>query len=361
MDYGSIIDKKRTRFDELENQIATPGFFDDPKTAGEVMKEHTRTKNVIASWEEFTSAQEQLEENKEIVREGEDEELVEMAEEEIPELENKIKKLDTEIQFALLPPDPNEDRDALLEIRAGTGGDEASLFAGDLYRMYQRYVEEMNWRIEPIEAQPSDVGGYKEIVVKVTGDQVFRTLKYESGVHRVQRVPNTETQGRIHTSTATVAVMPEAEAIDVELKTDELRIEATRSSGPGGQHVNTTDSAVQILHIPSGIMVKCQDGRSQTKNKEKALSILRTKLYEKKIEEESAKYSEHRRSLIGSGGRSEKIRTYNFPQNRVTDHRVGVTSHNLEGVLEGTLTEFTEALQASEMDERLEAAGLDLG
>ncbi|NRB43931.1 MAG: peptide chain release factor 1, partial [Verrucomicrobiales bacterium] len=268
------------------------------------------------------------------------------------------ERLELEIQYSLLPQDKTEDRDAIVEIRAGTGGDEASLFAGDLFRMYQRFSELSGWKIEPLESSPSEVGGFKEVTVKVCGDEVFRRLKYESGVHRVQRVPETETQGRIHTSTATVAVMPEAEDVDIELKPDELNIQATRSGGPGGQHVNTTDSCIQVTHLPTGIMVRCQDGRSQTKNKEKALTILRSKLLEAKQREEAEKYSEQRRNLIGSGGREEKIRTYNFPQNRVTDHRIGLTLHNLEGVLTGQVEELVEALQASEMAERLQEAGL---
>jgi peptide chain release factor 1 len=219
--------------------------------------------------------------------------------------------------------------------------------------MYQRYAEQRGWKTEPVEASPSEVGGFKEVVFKVTGEEVFRFLKYESGVHRVQRVPSTETQGRIHTSTATVAVLPEAEEVDVELKPDELHIQATRSGGPGGQHVNTTDSAVQITHLPTGIMVKCQDGRSQGKNKEKALQILRAKLLEAKIREESEKYSAHRKNLIGSGGREEKIRTYNYPQNRLTDHRVNLTLYNLDQVVTGELAGVIEVLQASEMEDRL--------
>ncbi|MDG2125870.1 MAG: peptide chain release factor-like protein, partial [Verrucomicrobiales bacterium] len=231
-------------------------------------------------------------------------------------------------------------------------------FAGDLVRMYQRHCETKGWRLEMLEANPSEVGGFKEATFKVSGDEVFRFLKYESGVHRVQRVPTTETQGRIHTSTSTVAVLPEAEEIDVELKPEELRFEVCRSGGPGGQGVNTTDSAVQVWHLPTGIFVKCQEERSQLKNKNKALRILRAKLLERKTQEEAEKYSEHRRSLIGSGGREEKIRTYNFPQNRVTDHRIGMTTHNLDGFLEGGIDDMVAALQASEMEVRLEEAGL---
>jgi peptide chain release factor 1 len=262
------------------------------------------------------------------------------------------------VQYALLPKDPNEDRDALVEIRAGAGGDEASLFVGEVMGMYERYCAGRGWKLQYLESSPSDVGGFKEVILKVTGEEVFRYLKYESGVHRVQRVPATETQGRIHTSTVTVAVLPEAEEVDIELKKEDLHIQATRSGGSGGQHVNTTDSCVQITHLPTGLQVKCQDGRSQTQNRELGLQIMRAKLYEAKVREESEKYSAQRRSLIGSGDRSEKIRTYNFPQSRVTDHRIGHTSHNLEGILNGQLNEFTDNLQKAEMEQRLADAGM---
>lgn len=357
MDYAPLIEKKRSVLEEIEQRISAPGFYDDAAKAAEVMREHTHLKKLMEKWDTYTKAKTDLVDNRELVKSG-DEELAEMAQEEIPELEKTIETLGVEIQYLLLPRDETEDRDALVEIRAGTGGDEASLFAGDLLRMFTRFTEDRNWKIEMIDSSPSEVGGFKEVVFKVKGEEVFRIMKYESGVHRVQRVPTTETQGRIHTSTATVAVMPEAEEVDVQLKPDELRIEATRSSGPGGQHVNTTDSAVQILHIPTGIMVKCQDGRSQPKNKEKALSILRAKLLERRKQEEAEKYSAHRRNLIGSGGREEKIRTYNFPQNRVTDHRVGLTLYNLDAFLEGDLDEMIGTLQASEMEARLEEEGL---
>ncbi|HQW29349.1 MAG: peptide chain release factor 1 [Verrucomicrobiales bacterium] len=352
MDYSQLIERKRFRLPELESFMAQDGFFDDPKAATELTREYNRLKLLLDDWETLAKAKIDLDENRDLVKSG-DTEMAEMAEEEIPGLELLITDLENRVQYALLPHDPTEDRDAIVEIRAGTGGDEASLFAGDLYRMYQRYAEQRGWKTEPVEASPSEVGGFKEVVFKVTGEEVFRFLKYESGVHRVQRVPSTETQGRIHTSTATVAVLPEAEEVDVELKPDELHIQATRSGGPGGQHVNTTDSAVQITHLPTGIMVKCQDGRSQGKNKEKALQILRAKLLEAKIREESEKYSAHRKSLIGSGGREEKIRTYNYPQNRLTDHRVNLTLYNLDQVVAGELSGIIEILQASEMADRL--------
>ncbi|MDF1815353.1 MAG: peptide chain release factor 1 [Verrucomicrobiales bacterium] len=352
MDYGPLIEKKRQRIPELESIMAEDGFFNDPGKSAEISREYNRTKKLLDEWDELQKCQTNLAENEELVK-GDDEEMAEMAAEEIPGLQETITRLSDRVQYSLLPHDANEDRDAMVEIRAGTGGDEASLFAGDLYRMYQKYAEILGWKTETIEASPSDVGGYKEVVFKVSGDEVFRYLKYESGVHRVQRVPDTETQGRIHTSTATVAVMPEAEEVDVQFAPEDLHIQATRAGGPGGQHVNTTDSAVQITHLPTGIQVKCQDGRSQTKNKEKALQILRSKILEAKIREEAEKYSAQRRNLIGSGGREEKIRTYNYPQNRLTDHRVNLTLYSLEQILEGGIEDIIEVLQKAEMEDRL--------
>ncbi|MGE9268289.1 MAG: peptide chain release factor 1 [Verrucomicrobiales bacterium] len=358
MDYSSLIDQRRQRLAEIESQISDPSFYDDPSRTKHVMREHRSLKNLMEIWERLEQVSTDLAGNEELSK-GEDEELAEMAALEIPELEASRARLEEEIQYALLPHDPTEDRDALVEIRAGAGGDEASLFAAELMKLYQKYAENRGWRCEHLESSPSEVGGFKEVILKVSGEEVFRHLKYESGVHRVQRVPATETQGRIHTSTVTVAVMPEAEEVDIELKPEELHIQATRSGGPGGQHVNTTDSAVQITHLPSGIQVKCQDGRSQTQNKEKAFEILRAKLYEAKQREEAEKYSAQRRSLIGSGDRSEKIRTYNFPQSRITDHRVNFTSHQMEAVLGGDLSEFTAHLQKAEMEERLQEAGME--
>ncbi len=358
MDYGPIIEKKRSRLDELETQIADPDFYADPKMAGEVMQEHKHLKRLLEQWETYQKVVQSLADNRELVSD-EDEELAAMAEEEIPELERENERLETEIQYALLPRDKTEDRDAIVEIRAGTGGDEASLFAGDLMRMYQRYGEQRGWKIEPLETSPSDVGGFKEVAFKVSGEEVFRFMKYESGVHRVQRVPETETQGRVHTSTATVAVLPEAEEVDVDLKQEDYRVDVCRAGGPGGQGVNTTDSAVQITHLPTGMIVRCQDGRSQQKNKEKALTILRSRLLEAATQEQAAEYSAQRRNLIGSAGREEKIRTYNFPQNRLTDHRIGLTLYSLEQVMQGQIDELVMQLQAADMEARLQDAGLD--
>ena len=263
MEFEPLIEKRRERLKELELVMSAEDFYSDTKRVAEVSREYNQNKQLLEDWEKFSNARRQLKENHELVK-GDDEEMAALAQDEIPELETLCEKLELDIQYSLLPRDVTEDRDAIVEIRAGTGGDEASLFAGDLYRMYQRFSELRGWKIEPLESSPSEVGGFKEVTVKGKGDEVFRILKYESGVHRVQRVPETETQGRIHTSTATVAVMPEAEDVDVQLKPDELNIQATRSGGPGGQHVNTTDSCIQVTHLPTGIMVRCQDGRSQT-------------------------------------------------------------------------------------------------
>jgi peptide chain release factor 1 len=357
MDYSDLIAQRRRRLGEIDDMIADPGFFGDPKRASEVMREHRRIKQTLDLADRLDRTRRELAENEELAK-GDDPELAEIAREEIPALQAAVPQLAEDLQYALLPADPNEDRDAIIEIRAGAGGDEASLFAAELLRLYQRYAESRGWKTEHLSSSPSDVGGFKEVFLRVTGDEVFRTLKYESGVHRVQRVPATETQGRVHTSTVTVAVMPEAEEVDVELKPDDLRIEVCRAGGAGGQHVNRTESAVQVFHLPTGLYVRCEDGRSQGQNKERALQILRTRLYEMKVREEQEKHSAHRRAQIGSGDRSEKIRTYNFPQSRITDHRIGHTSHNLAGVMTGDLSEFTAELQKAEMAERLSAAGI---
>ncbi len=357
MDYTPLIEVKRQRLADLETMIAEPDFFNNSKNATEVTREHSQVKRLLASYDALAKAKAQLEETQNLAK-GEDADFAEMAAAEIPELEATIEQLDADIQYSLLPTDGSENRDAIVEIRAGTGGGEASLFAADLVRMYQRYAEIKGWKVEPMESSPSDVGGFKEVIFKVTGEEVFRYLKYESGVHRVQRVPATEAQGRIHTSAATVAVLPEAEEVDVEIRTDEIRVEVCRASGSGGQGVNTTDSAVQILHLPTGLIVRCQDGRSQIKNKEKALTVLRSRLLERKQQEEAAKYSAHRKALIGGGGREEKIRTYNYPQNRVTDHRINLTLYNLSYFMEGDIADMVQGLQASDMEERLKEAGL---
>ena len=352
MDFNSLIQLKRERFDQLERDIADPALFSNRRRAKAIMREHASIKQLLAKWDELEAARKQLDDNRELAMSG-DVEIAAIADDEIPDLEKRVADLEREVQIALLPPDEMEDRDAIVEIRAGTGGSEAAIFAADLYRMYHRYAESAGLKTEDLESSPSELGGFKEAIFRVSGESVFRKLRYESGVHRVQRVPATEAQGRIHTSTATVAVLPEAEDVDLELKAEDLRIEVSRSGGPGGQGVNTTDSAVQVLHIPTGTIVRCQDGRSQIKNKERALSILRARLLERKQREEDEKYSAQRRGQIGTGGREEKIRTYNFPQNRVTDHRIGLTLHNLDRMIDGDLGELITALQAAGVAERL--------
>jgi peptide chain release factor 1 len=357
MDFAPLLARSADRFRELEAEIASGNLYADPRRAKDLLREHTRLKALLADWDLLQKSRTQLTENQELAS-GTDAEMAELAQLEIPELEKQIAALTEKVQFSLLPPDPNEERDAIVEIRAGTGGDEAGLFAGDLYRMYTRFADTYGFKIENLESSHGDLGGFKEVIFKVTGQQVFRTLRYESGVHRVQRVPATEAQGRIHTSAATVAVLPEAEEVDLELKPDEVRIEVCRAGGPGGQGVNTTDSAVQVMHIPTGMIVRCQDGRSQQKNKEKALNILRSRLLEKMQREEAEKYAAHRKSQIGSGDRSEKIRTYNYPQNRVTDHRINLTLYNLDSFIEGNIAEMIQALQAADMQERLAEVSL---
>src|ERR1700745_1809641 len=357
MDFNLLIQRKRERLEQLEREIADPALFEKRNRAGEIMREHANVKALLARWNELSSARIQLADNRELAN-STDADLAQMAKEEIPALEERVARFEGEMQVALLPPDENENRDAIIEIRAGTGGSEAAIFAADLYRMYNRYAEAAGLKTEDLESSPSELGGLKEAIFRVSGESVFRKLRYESGVHRVQRVPATEAQGRIHTSTATVAVLPEAEDIDVELKAEDLRIEVSRAGGPGGQGVNTTDSAVQVMHIPTGMIVRCQDGRSQIKNKERALSILRARLLERKQREEAEKYSAQRRGQIGTGGREEKIRTYNFPHNPVPDHRVGLTLHNLDRVIDGDLDELINGLQAADVAERLKESAL---
>ncbi len=357
MDFAPLIARSTDRFRELEAEIASGNLYADPRRAKEMLREHTRLKALLADWEQLQKSRSQLAENQELAK-GEDAEMADLARAEIPDLETQVAALEEKVQYSLLPPDPNEERDAIVEIRAGTGGDEAGLFAADLYRMYTRFAEANGFKIETLESSGGELGGMKEVIFKVTGEQVFRTLKYESGVHRVQRVPATEAQGRIHTSTATVAVLPEAEEVDLELKPEEIRIEVCRAGGPGGQGVNTTDSAVQVMHIPTGTIVRCQDGRSQQKNKEKALTILRSRLLEVKQREEHEKYAAHRKSQIGTGDRSEKIRTYNFSENRVSDHRIKLTLYNLDRFLNGDCGEMIHALQAADMQDRLAEANL---
>lgn len=350
------IDPYITRHQELDAEIADPDFFQDQRRAATLSREHQKLGVLIEQYEELTRLEGEIADTRGLVSDDDvDEELKELAEVELPELEEKFESLKQDILISMIPPDPTDSRNTIVEIRAGAGGDEASLFAGDLSRMYQRFAELNAWRIEPMSSSPSEVGGFKETIFLVTGEEVYRKLRYESGVHRVQRIPVTESGGRIHTSTVTVAMMPEAEEVDLDIDQNDLEITTMRASGAGGQHVNTTDSAVRIVHIPTGEMVYCADERSQIKNRDKALKVLYSRLLEKKQREEQAKYAAERKSQVGTGDRSERIRTYNYPQGRVTDHRIGLTLHTLPQVLEGELNPVVEALQEAEYKEKLEA------
>ncbi|WP_342799833.1 peptide chain release factor 1 [Methylacidimicrobium tartarophylax] len=353
MDLSGYVSNLRERYDELEEILSQGGIYAQPGRAAELTREHARLKEVFAQHELWVSSQEKVASLEALLRESEDPEIHQLAEEELVQARQAAQDAHRQLLLALLPADENESRNTVLEIRAGTGGDEAALFAADLYRMYSRYAEKRGWRLAPISLAPSELGGLREIIAEISGEGAYRQLRFESGVHRVQRVPATESQGRIHTSTATVAILPEAEEVDVVLKPEELRIEVCRAGGPGGQGVNTTDSAVQVLHIPTGLIVRCQEGRSQIKNREKAITILRTRLLAQRQQEERARLSSERRGLIGSGDRHEKIRTYNFPQDRVTDHRIPVTLHGLASVLEGNIESLLEVLAAKEMEARL--------
>ena len=358
MDFRPHIEKFRRRFIEIEASLSEPTVFDNPQRAQELSKEYARLKELVAAGESFLKAQADLAENRMLLQsELPDSEMALMAKEEIVRLEVAEKKFALQLQFGIVPPEPTDSRNTIVEIRAGAGGSESALFAADLYRMYTRYAEAQGWQVETMDSSSSDLGGFREIIFQINGQDVYKRLKYESGVHRVQRVPATEAQGRIHTSTATVAVLPEAEEVDVQIKPDEIEVNVCRASGKGGQGVNTTDSAVQIIHKPTGMIVRCADGRSQIKNRAQAMVVLRTRLLERKIAEENAKYAAHRKDQVGTGERSEKIRTYNFPQNRVTDHRIEVTLYNLSNFVNGELDELIEPLMTNEMEEKLKALG----
>ena len=344
------------RLADIDQQMAHPDFFSDARKAAEIGREHQKLTQLLELRDRFLQVRKQLEENEELVADTTaDKELRELAREEIPELQGLMEKLHDEILGSMVPPEASDSRNTIMEIRAGTGGDEASLFAGDLYRMYMRFAELRGWRVEIMSSNESEVGGFKEIIFLVSGEFVYRDLKWESGVHRVQRVPTTEAGGRIHTSAATVAVLPEAEEVDVQIDPSELEITVARASGPGGQGVNTTDSAVQILHKPTGMIVKCADERSQLKNKTKALKVLRSRLLEIREREEEAKYAANRKNQVGSGDRSERIRTYNFPQGRMTDHRINLTLYSLDELMEGALDPVIEGLQTADKKDRIAA------
>ena len=356
MDLRPCLEKFSSRLAEVESALSDPAVFGNKARAQELGREHSRLRDLVATGAAYLKALGDLADNQALLKsEPAGSEMALLAQEEIARLEKEQHRLAQEVQRGLLPPDPADSRNTIFEIRAGAGGSESALFGADLFRMYTRYAEAQGWKVETLDSSPSDLGGFKEIIFSVSGQDVYKRLKYESGVHRVQRVPATEAQGRVHTSTATVAVLPEAEEVDIEIDPEELEISRCRASGPGGQGVNTTDSAVQILHKPTGMIVRCADERSQQKNKAKALRVLRSRLLDAKVAEEKARYDSQRKSQVGTGERSEKIRTYNFPQNRVTDHRIELTLYNLQTFIEGQMDPLIEPLMAHELEEKLKA------
>jgi len=350
----SLVEQIEARFLELESQMADPAVIGDRERYAAVGREYRELQPAQALAVRYRTLKDDLEGARELLAEDDDDELRKLVDEAPKQLEG----LEEEIRLAMVERDPNDDKNVLVEIRGGTGGDEAALFAGDLYKMLSRYAEERGFATEALSQSTAEVGGFKEVTFAIKGEGAYSVFKYEGGTHRVQRVPETESQGRIHTSTATVAVLPEAEEVEVKVDANDLQIDVYRSSGPGGQSVNTTDSAVRITHKPTGIVVSMQDEKSQLQNKDRAMRVLRARLYERELAEQQAKIASERKAQVGSGERSEKVRTYNFPQGRVTDHRIKHTSHNLDGVLGGDLAEFTEALAAEEKRQRLEAAAV---
>ncbi len=342
--FSSRLNDLEERFVELERRLSDPEILRLQEEYQKIAKERSDLAPIVQAFRRYGKVDRELAESQGILKDEADEELKAMAREEIQSLKAAAARLEEELRLLLLPKDPNDEKNVILEIRAGTGGEEAGLFAADLFRMYSRLAERRGWKVEILSHSPTGIGGLKEIIASISGERVYSRLKYESGVHRVQRVPVTESQGRIHTSAVTVAILPEAEEVDVQINPEELRVDVFRSSGPGGQSVNTTDSAVRITHVPTGLVVICQDEKSQHKNKAKALKVLRSRLFDMKQQEQQQQIAQERRSQVGTGDRSERIRTYNFPQGRITDHRVGLTLYRLENILDGDLDEFLQAL-----------------
>ncbi len=358
----SFVDKLvafEKRYEELSQQLSDPAVLRDPALNRKLGREFARVREIVAQYHDYRKIESDLRGAEEVLAEASDPDMIEFAKAEQVEGEKALAEAEERLKVLLLPPDPNDDKNIIVEVRAGTGGDEASLFAADLYRMYSRFAERRGWKLELLSSTPTDRGGFREVVFGISGEGVFRQLKFESGTHRVQRIPVTEASGRIHTSAATVAVLPEAEEVDLQIAPADLRIDVYRSSGPGGQSVNTTDSAVRITHLPSGLVVTCQDEKSQHKNRDKALTVLRARLQDKLEQEQQAEIAAVRRAMVGSGDRSQRIRTYNFPQGRITDHRIGLTLYKLPEILAGGLDELIEALQTSDRLERLQALGTE--
>lgn len=345
------------KYQELSERMMDPELINDREEWQRVMKEHSDIEPIVMEYRDYTKTKEELDDAKEMLYDKLDDDMREMVKEEVKELEEKLIESEDRLKILLIPKDPNDHKNVIVEIRGGAGGDEAALFAGVLFRMYMRYAERNNWKIEIMNTNEIGIGGYKEVIFMIKGKGAYSRLKYESGVHRVQRVPETEASGRIHTSTSTVAVLPEAEDIDIEISQSDLRIDVFRSSGNGGQSVNTTDSAVRITHIPTGMVISCQDEKSQLKNKDKAMKILKSRLYEMKMMEQNAEIAEMKKGQVGTGDRSERIRTYNFPQGRVTDHRINLTLYKLNNFVDGDLDEMIDALITTDQAERLQQVG----
>ncbi len=356
MDIEEKLKQVKQRYDEINQAMADPAIYDRPGEYTELTKEHTSLKEIVELYNRWREIQQNISGNTELIEQNEDPEITDMAREENRELKAEVARLEEEIKFKLIPKDPDDSKNCIVEVRSGTGGDEAALFAGDLFEMYRRFADKSGWEMSVLNVHEGDHGGFKEIVFELSGDEVFGKMKYESGVHRVQRVPETESQGRVHTSAATVAVLPEA-ADDVEINIDmsDVRVDTFRSSGAGGQHVNKTDSAIRLTHEPSGVVVECQQERSQHQNKEKAIMMLKTKLYDMEMEKIRAERAADRKSQVSTGDRSAKIRTYNFPQGRVTDHRINLTLYNLDEILKGDIGDIIKALRVQENVEKLNA------
>lgn len=346
------LEEMEHRYESISKELSKPEIINNQDEFRKLMKEHSNLTPIIEKYRELKKTQDNIDEALMILDEN-DEELKQMAKEDLTDNRQKIQDIENDLKLLLLPKDPNDEKNVIMEIRGGAGGDEAALFAGDLFRMYSRYAERCRWKVEMMYSNESDLGGFKEVSFMIQGNGAYSRLKYESGVHRVQRIPTTESGGRIHTSTVTVAVLPEAEDVDVELNMNDVRIDVFRSSGNGGQSVNTTDSAVRVTHMPTGIVISCQDEKSQLKNKDKALKILRAKLYDLELEKQQREVSASRKSQVGTGNRNERIRTYNFPQGRVTDHRVGLTLHRLDSVLDGDINEILDTLITTDQAEKL--------
>jgi peptide chain release factor 1 len=356
MNFLDKLEKVKQRYDQINELYSNPEYINNPEKMIALNKEKSEIEDVVQVYEKYIKILKDIEGNKEIIEHSTEKELVDMAYAEMDELNAQREKLEEEIKVLLLPKDPNDDKNVIMEIRAGTGGEEAALFANDLFRMYTRYAEMRGWKYEIIDLNETGLGGIKEVVLSVSGENVYGDLKYESGVHRVQRVPETEGSGRVHTSAASVAVLPEVEDVEVEVNPNDLKIDIFRSGGAGGQNVNKVETAVRITHLPTGIVVQCQDERSQLKNRQKAMKVLKARLYDMEMRKQMEQISAQRKSQVRSGDRSEKIRTYNFPQNRVTDHRIGLTLYNLSNIMEGQLDELIEQLKLADKAEKLQAA-----